>query len=29
MSDTEPTLMPVESKTRTESTIMSLLLVLG
>jgi len=27
MSDTEPTLMPAESKTRTESTIMSLLLV--
>lgn len=27
MSDTEPTPMPAESKTRTESTIMSLLLV--
>jgi predicted transcriptional regulator len=27
MSDTEPILMPAESKTRTESTIMSLLLV--
>lgn len=28
MPDAEPTLMPAESKTRTESTIMSLLLVL-
>ena len=27
MSDSEPTLMPAEAKTRTESTIMSLLLV--
>jgi hypothetical protein len=27
MPDSEPTLMPAESKTRTESTIMSLLLV--
>ncbi len=27
MSDSEPTLMPAESKVRTESTIMSLLLV--
>jgi hypothetical protein len=27
MSDTEPTLMPAESKTRTESAIMTLLLV--
>lgn len=28
MSDSEPTLMPAESQVRTESTIMSLLLVL-